>query len=76
MIDGFYPVKEIKFDDGSVNYIPQHFMKDYNIRVIRSGNVIELYQYDNKVFYNYNDKERLPREKKKQMIGMVNLTIV
>lgn len=65
MIDGFYPVKEIKFDDGTTNYIPQHSLKDYNIRVVRSGNVLEVYQYENKIYYNYNDQDRLPRAKEK-----------
>lgn len=65
MIDGFYPVKEIKMYDGSEYHVPQNQIKDYNFRVVRSGNVLEVYQYENKVYYNYTDKDRQARDKEK-----------
>jgi hypothetical protein len=57
MINGFIPVKEYEFD-GSITNIPQNQLRDYNIRVIRSGDVVEIYNYDNKVHYNYEKIER------------------
>ena len=65
MLEGFYPVKEVNFDDGTTAYIPQHQIKDYNIRVVRSGNVLEIYQYENKVYYNYNQPNKQTHDRDK-----------
>lgn len=58
MVSGLYPVREVKFNDGTCMDIPDRELKDYNYKVVRSGNVIEVYSYDQKVYYNY---EAFPR---------------
>lgn len=55
---GFVPVTELRYSGGSSVYIPKKELKDYNLRVVRSGNVIEVYQYEKKVYYDYEYFER------------------
>lgn len=56
-VTGITPVREVDIK-GETYYIPQRELKDYNLRVVRSGNTIELYEYKNKVFYNFQGYER------------------
>lgn len=38
--------------------LPERELKDYNIRVVRSGDVLEVYSYKKKVHYNYETMEK------------------
>ena len=62
-VTGFTPVREVEIK-GDTYYIPQRELKDYNLRVVRSGNTIEIYEYKNKVFYNFQGYEREYRREK------------
>lgn len=44
-------------------FIPRNEVKDYNLKIVRSGDVVEVYAYDKKVYYNY---EGFQREKDKR----------
>jgi len=65
IVTGFKPVREIKYNDGSCVYIPDRVLKNYNVKVVRSGSILEVYQYQEKVYYNYEGFERIDAEKTK-----------
>ena len=65
MKNGFVPVKEILYPDGLTTYIPTNEIKNYNLRVVRSGNVVEIYNYEKKVYYNYEQVEKQFNKKEK-----------
>lgn len=53
IINGFIPVSEFNFKDGSSMFLPRNELRNYNLKVIRSGDIVEVYAYDKKVYYNY-----------------------
>jgi len=71
MVNGFTPVKEIEYPDGLISHIPLNVLKEYNLKVVKSGNVIEVYSYDKKVYYNYDplNREFNQKEKTKEWDG-------
>jgi hypothetical protein len=74
-VAGFTPVREVEIK-GETYYIPQRELKDYNMRVVRSGNTIEVYEYQNKVFYNYQGYEReRKREKPMEWSGKSEISL-
>lgn len=67
---GFQPVREIQFFDGKSIYLPQRQLKQYNLRVVRSGDVLEIYKYENPVHYNYESLQtKHEREKPDEWNG-------
>lgn len=52
-----YEVREARLPTGKKFYTPVRELQEYNYRIVESGDVIEVYKYKEKIYYNYEQFE-------------------